>query len=119
MKKSIDELRDLLTQFDRTDACDCLDRLLMNYSYDVIVPNEQSINLIQQYYTLLNNAIRSKLDTTGTVKNRGNRIENRFYRLFSMELLDLALRFNVELDRVPMNVQAYMQQAAPQDPAMV
>lgn len=119
MKKSIDELRDLLKQFDRTDACDCLDRLLMSFSYDLIVPNEQSINLIQQYYTLLNNAIRSKLDTSGTVKNRGNRIESKFYRLFSMELLDLALRFNVELDRVPMNIQAYMQQAVPQDPAMV
>ena len=92
----------------------------MNFTYDLIIPNEQRLNLIQQYYSILNTAIHQIIDKSSEQKGpRGNRLEMKFYRLFSIELLDLALRFNVELDRIPMNIQSYQQQALPHDPNMV
>ena len=68
----------------------------------------------------INTSIHQIIDKSSEQKGpRGSRLEMKFYRLFSIELLDLALRFNVELDRVPMNIQSYQQQALPHDPNMV
>ena len=108
----------MISQFDRSDSTESLDQLLRSLSFDLLNPSEQRMHLIQQYYTLLNNTIRSKLSAEET-KFRGSRRELRFYRLFSFELLDLALQFNVKLDRVLMNIQMYQQRDSPADPGMV
>ena len=43
----------------------------------------------------------------------------RVRRLFSLELLDLATRFSVDLDRVEVNLLSHTQTATPQEPGMV
>ena len=53
------------------------------------------------------------------VKRHASRREMRVRRLFSLELLDLATRFSVDLDRVEVNLLSHTQTATPQEPGMV
>ena len=103
-----------MRQLDQTDASDTLDHLLGDFSMELAVPNEQRLLLIQKYFSLLN----SIFNPSETPRLPGRR-EGRFYSLFSMELLDLALQFNVPLDKVAANILRHQQVEPPRDPGMV
>lgn len=111
-------IRDHLSTLELTDGMDALRRLLNSMVAELASPNKQRVVLIQSYARLLQNLLHMD-EEGGSSQRRGNRTEMQLRRLWSTGLLDLCMRYNVELDRVETNLLTRSQSAAPQDPGMV
>lgn len=98
---------------------DALRRLLAGFVAELASPNKQKVLLLQSYARLLRLLLHVGETESTSPQRRGNRTEMKLRRLWSTGLLDLAMRFNVELDRVETNLLSRSQSAAPQEPGLV
>lgn len=120
MKATFAQVRDHLATLDLSDGGECLKRLVTNFMAELALPNEQRVHALKTYANLLQTLMQ--LGSNGDeapVKRHASRREMRVRRLFSLELLDLATRFSVDLDRVEVNLLSHTQTATPQEPGMV
>ena len=114
----MNQIRDYLTTLELTDGMESLRRILNSMDAELASPNKQRVTLIQSYVRLLQNLLHMN-EEEGSSQRRGNRTEMQLRRLWSTGLLDLCMRYNVELDRVETNLLTRSQSSVPQDPGMV
>lgn len=109
-----------LATLELSDGGECLSRLLANYTAELGTPREQQVQALRSFAGLLQSLFQLAAEgQEAPAKRRGSRRDARVRRLFSLELLDLAARFSVDLDRVEVNLLSHSRTAAPQDPGMV
>ena len=117
---TLGQVKTHLASLELSDGGECLSRLLSNFIAELGTPNEQRVQALKSYAGLLQSLFQLPAEgQEAPAKRRGSRRDARLRRLFSLELLDLAARFSVDLDRVEVNVLSHSQTAAPQDPGMV
>ena len=118
VRAQLNQIRDYLTTLELTDGMESLRRLLNSMVAELASSNKQRVTLIQSYVRLLQNLLHMN-EEEGSSQRRGNRTEMQLRRLWSTGLLDLCMRYNVELDRVETNLLTRSQSSVPQDPGMV
>lgn len=120
IKTTLGQVKTHLASLELCDGSECLSRLLSNFIAELGTPSEQRVQALRSYSGLLQSLFQLPAEgQDAPVKRHGSRRDARLRRLFSLELLDLAARFSVDLDRVEVNVLSHAQTAAPQDPGMV
>ena len=115
LRREMNALRDHLETLELTDGIDALRRQLTNLVAELATPNKQKVALLQNYTRMLQLVFR----VGDATQRHVTRAEGSLRRLWSTDLLDLCMRFNVDLDRVETNLLTRSQTAPPQDPGMV
>lgn len=117
MRDQLNSLRDFLSTLPFTDGNEELQRLLNSLNGSLRNPSRTRFQSIQTYVHVLKNIIQSNEEDE--YQRGGSKTEMRLRRLWSFSLLDLATRFNVELDGVDSNLVGQMMIKVPKHPYLV